>query len=84
MEHVKDITVTTRGQLTLPVKVRRAMKLGSKRKVRLSMTDGGIVTLRSLPDAMSLYGIFKGRGDYDPREKQKAAAAMGRHAARKP
>jgi AbrB family looped-hinge helix DNA binding protein len=79
----KDVTVTSKGQLTLPVKIREALKLGAKRKVRVAMTDEGLVTLRPLPDVMSLYGSLGGRAHYDFIEKQKARAAMGRRAAGK-
>jgi bifunctional DNA-binding transcriptional regulator/antitoxin component of YhaV-PrlF toxin-antitoxin module len=79
----KDVTITSQGQLTLPVTIRKALKLGSKRKVRVVMTKEGTVTLRPLPDVMSLFGALKSAVPYDPDEKQKARQAMGRRAARK-
>jgi|GEM_PF-5403050 len=82
-EFHKDVTVTTKGQLTLPIAVRRGLKLGSKRRVRVSLSEKGIVTLQTLPDAMSFFGIFKARGDFDPAEKIKGRRAMGRRAARR-
>jgi bifunctional DNA-binding transcriptional regulator/antitoxin component of YhaV-PrlF toxin-antitoxin module len=83
MLHEKDVTVTSKGQLTLPAAMRRTMKLGAKRKVRLSMTEPGVVTLRPLADVMSFFGALKSNVPYDPQEKAKARAAMGRHAARR-
>ena len=74
----KDVTITSRGQLTLPTSIRRAMKLGTKRKVRVTLTKSGEVSLRALPDVMSLFGALKNSLPYDPKEKQKARDAMGR------
>lgn len=76
-ENYKDVTVTSRGQLTLPASMRRAMKLGSKRKVRLSMKNSGELSLQALPDVMSYFGKLKTNVPYDPREKRKARGAMG-------
>ena len=72
----KDVTVTSRGQLTLPADIRRGLKLGSKRKVRVSMTKSGEVSIRPLPDVMSFFGRLKSGLPYDPREKHKARNAM--------
>ena len=79
----KDVTITSRGQLTLPTAIRKALKLGSKRKVRVAMTKGGTVTLRTLPDVASFFGILKNGVPYDPNEKQAARQAMGRRASGK-
>jgi AbrB family looped-hinge helix DNA binding protein len=77
----KDVTVTSRGQLTLPASIRRAMKLGSKRKVRVTITKAGEVSLRPLPDVMSFFGAMQNGVPYDPKEKRKARHAMGRNPA---
>ncbi|HUO07154.1 MAG TPA: AbrB family transcriptional regulator [Phycisphaerae bacterium] len=82
-EIYKDVTITSKGQLTLPVSVRAALKLGRKRKVRVAVTEDGVVTMRPLPDVMSFFGKLKGDMAYDPDEKEKAREAMGRRAARK-
>jgi bifunctional DNA-binding transcriptional regulator/antitoxin component of YhaV-PrlF toxin-antitoxin module len=82
----KDVTITSKGQLTLPVSIRKALKLGVKRKVRVAVTREGLITMRPLPDVMSLFGALKSHVPhvpYDPNEKRKAREAMGRHAARK-
>jgi bifunctional DNA-binding transcriptional regulator/antitoxin component of YhaV-PrlF toxin-antitoxin module len=79
----KDISVTSKGQLTLPVRIRKTLKLSAKRKVRVAMSRDGLVTLRPLPEVMSLYGSLKGDVPYDPDEKQKARQVMGRAAVRK-
>jgi bifunctional DNA-binding transcriptional regulator/antitoxin component of YhaV-PrlF toxin-antitoxin module len=79
----KDVTITSKGQLTLPVKIRRALKLGVKRKVRVTVTPEGTVTMRPLPDVMSFFGTLKSDLPYDPREKETAREAMGQRGARK-
>lgn len=81
MEPGKDVTVTRKGQLTLPPTIRKALKLGAARKVRVAMTPDGLITLRPLPDVRSFYGSLAGGQCMDPREKAKARAAMGRRAA---
>jgi len=79
----KDVTVTSRGQLTLPASIRRAMKLGSKRKVRVTFTRSGEVSISALPDVMSFFGALKSGHPYDPGEKQAARVAMGKRAQRR-
>jgi bifunctional DNA-binding transcriptional regulator/antitoxin component of YhaV-PrlF toxin-antitoxin module len=77
-----DVTITSRGQLTLPLGIRQTLKLGSRRKVRIAVNDEGVITVRPLPDVMSFRGALKNNVPYDPREKQKARHAMGRRAAK--
>ncbi len=74
----KDVTVTSKGQLTLPVSIRKALKLGAKRKVRVAISEEGTVTMRPLPDVMSFFGKLKNDVPYDREEKEKARGAMGR------
>ena len=82
-ESSKDVTITSKGQLTLPVKFRKALKLGLKRKVRVALTKDGSLSLRPLPDVMSFFGTLKSKTPFDPQEKQKARDAMGRAKPRK-
>ncbi len=70
----KDVAVTGKGQLTLPPKIRKAMNLGAKGKIRISMTGTGVVTMQPLKDVMSLFGALGGPGAYDPDEKSRAQA----------
>ena len=79
----KDVTITSKGQLTLAVHVRRALKLGVKRKLRVTITQEGTVTMRPLPDVMSFFGKLKSDEPFDPREKEKARLAIGRRKSRK-
>jgi len=36
MEQGKDVTISSKGQLTLPAAIRKALKLGAKRKVHIA------------------------------------------------
>jgi len=74
------VTITHKGQLTLPVAFRRALKLDTRRKVRISMKKDGTLNLAPLPDVMAFYGIAKSKVPYNPDEKQIAREAMGRRA----
>jgi bifunctional DNA-binding transcriptional regulator/antitoxin component of YhaV-PrlF toxin-antitoxin module len=76
----KDVAVTGKGQLTLPPKIRKAMNLGTKGKVRISMTGTGVVTMQPLKDVMSLFGALRGPDAYDPDEKSRARKLMGKRA----
>ncbi|HEY2880941.1 MAG TPA: hypothetical protein VGJ15_00875 [Pirellulales bacterium] len=78
----KDITVTSKGQLTLPVSIRRALKLGDRRTLRIAMGKNGVVTLRALPDVMSLFGKLNSDVPYDRQEKSNARHAMARRPGR--
>ena len=74
----RDITVTTRGQITLPLAIRKSLRLGAARKVRMRLSADGNVILHPLPDVMSFYGALKNRLPYDPDEKTKARRAFAR------
>ena len=81
-EITRDITVTTRGQITLPVAIRKSLRLGTARKIRMRLSADGNVTLRPLPDVMSYYGSLKSGIPYDHREKAKAQRAIAGKAAK--
>ena len=79
----KDVAISIKGQLTLPKSIRKALNLGTKRKVRMAVTQDGKVTLEPLPDVMSFFGKLKSAIPYDPHEKDKARQAMAHRASRK-
>ncbi len=81
-EIMRDITVTTRGQITLPVAIRKSLRLGTARKIRMRLSADGDVTLRALPDVMSYYGSLKSGIPYDHHEKAKARRAIAGRAAK--
>ena len=79
----RDVTISSTGRLTLPAAIRKALRLGSRRKVRVAMTKQGLITVRPLPDVGSFYGSLAGRVAHHRGEKSKGRAAMGRQAAGK-
>ncbi|MGC8539904.1 MAG: hypothetical protein ACP5QA_04660 [Phycisphaerae bacterium] len=81
-EIMRDITVTTRGQITLPVAIRKSLRLGTARKIRMRLSADGDVIIHPLPDVMSYYGSLKSRVPYDHREKAKARRAIADRAAK--
>ena len=81
-EIMRDITVTARGQITLPVAIRKSLRLGTARKLRMRLSADGNVTLRPLPDVMSYYGALKNRIPYDHQERAKAHRAIADRAAK--
>jgi bifunctional DNA-binding transcriptional regulator/antitoxin component of YhaV-PrlF toxin-antitoxin module len=81
-EIMRDITVTWRGQITLPVAIRKSLRLGAARKIRMRLSADGDVIIHPLPDVMSYYGSLKSRIPYDHREKAKARHAITGRAAK--
>ena len=51
-------TITGKGQTTIPKKIREEMGLNPGDKVRYSIRDG-VIQMRPLISAKSLYGILK-------------------------
>ena len=54
-------TVTSKGQITLPVAVRAALGLGAGNKVDFVSRDGGFVLVPVRNDVAALKGRFAGR-----------------------
>ena len=56
-------TITSKGQMTLPAKIRKAMKLGPGDKVQLTLEADGTATLRKKSRSFEeLRGIVKVEG----------------------
>ncbi len=78
--HLADATLTSKGQLTLPARVRAAMGVKSGDKVRFEPTDGA--GFRVIPvrrgDVLALAGAFadagKRVGDLDIHEMRRRVA----------
>lgn len=51
-------TVTSQGQITIPAKIRRALKLDKNRSVQIELVDQKMV-IEPEPDILSLRGAFK-------------------------
>ncbi|MCE0521672.1 MAG: type II toxin-antitoxin system PrlF family antitoxin [Methylacidiphilales bacterium] len=77
--------VTSKGQMTLPAPIRKAFKIGTQnRRVRFELCKDGSARIYPVTDALSLKGVFADPSrPYDPKEREKAWAAVAREAARK-
>ncbi len=75
-------TVTDKFQTTIPLPVRRALKLSPRQKLAYEVRHDGSVILRSIPQLNDLFGSLPSRKmPTSPREeKQAARAAMAREA----
>ncbi len=77
--------VTSKGQITLPIAIRKAFKIGVKgRRVRFEMCRDGSARLYPVADALSLQGALADPSQpYDPLESEKAIAVLAKEAARR-
>jgi len=75
-----DITsvVTSKGQMTLPAPIRKALKIGTlHRRVRFEMCKDGSAKIFPMADALGLKGVFADHSKpYDLEERKKAWAAV--------
>lgn len=55
---IYSATVTSQGQITIPVKIRRQLKLDKVKKVLLQV-EGNKLIVEPEPDILALRGIFK-------------------------
>ncbi len=72
-------TITSKGQMTLPAKIRKAMKLGPGDKVQLTLGADGTATLRKKSRSFEeLRGIVKVEGSTATLDEciEEARAAM--------
>lgn len=53
-------TVTSQGQITIPVEIRRKLKLDKNRRIVLKL-ENNTVFMEPEPDIFALEGIFKNR-----------------------
>jgi bifunctional DNA-binding transcriptional regulator/antitoxin component of YhaV-PrlF toxin-antitoxin module len=74
--------VTSKGQITLPVAIRKAFKIGVKgRRVRFELCRDGSARLYPVADALSLQGALADPSrPYDPEETEKAISRMAKRA----
>ncbi len=71
-------TVSTKGQITIPVQARRALGIKARSKVILELTKGALL-VRAAPDFFELEG-FLGRGLPPDEERELMAEGVARHA----
>lgn len=60
MDMIYTATVTSQGQITIPVEIRRKLKLDKNRKIILKLEENTIF-MDAEPDIFALEGIFKNR-----------------------
>lgn len=65
------VTVTTKGQATIPTTVREMFGISLGGKVKYSVKDG-CLTMRAIPDFRSLMGTFKSKKKYSKAAARKA------------
>ena len=62
MERLEGV-VTSKGQLVIPVKLRRALRIGAGTRVRFARIKGGIgIFPKQFDDIERFHGIFAGLG----------------------
>ena len=57
-----EVSVTRKGQITIPVELRRKFGIEEGSKVEVAEEEGGIV-IRKLPSIFDLAGTGAGKGD---------------------
>ena len=59
-----EVSVTKKGQITIPVKLRRKFRIEEGSKVEVMEEEGNIV-IRKLPSIFDLPGTGAGKGDVE-------------------
>lgn len=52
------ITITSQGQMSIPMAIRKKMGWEKNKKISVEL-QGDKVVLSTIPDVMDLYGVFK-------------------------
>ena len=71
------VTVSSKGQITLPASSRRALGIKARARVLIEVTDNAIV-VRPVPDFFELKG-FLGKGLPPEEERRRMAEGVARH-----
>ncbi len=77
------VTLTSKGQLTLPKAIRDQMKLDVGSKLDFQLTQDGTLTARPLRSVSSLIGMIKPAPGTPPATLQELKDARGRYVAEK-
>lgn len=72
-------TVTQKGQVTIPVEIRRKLKVTTGQKISFEEKNGQVV-IRPVPDFLTLMGSLKTKKKYN---KKKAHEAIGKMLAKR-
>lgn len=68
---VYTVSITSQGQISIPVKFRRELGLGNGRKAQVSMEDGNLV-ISPVRDLLELKGSLKTNIKATPRQIREA------------
>jgi len=81
---MKQSVITDKFQTTIPVEVRKALKLKPRQRIAYEIRDDGSAVMRPLPGLDELFGSLKPKRPVgSPRqEKQAARSAMAHEAFR--
>jgi len=66
-------TITDKFQTTIPLEVRRALKLSARQKVTYEIRQDGSAILRPVPQLDDLFGSLKVKRVGTPKEEKRAA-----------
>ena len=59
-----EVVVTRKGQITIPVEIRRKFGIEESSKVEV-VEEGGVIVIRKRPSIFDLAGSGAGKGDVD-------------------
>ena len=68
-------TITEKGQTTVPLEVRQALKIPAGSRIEWSIQQDGSAIVRPQPNALDLFGSLKPAKAAPTRDKEKAAVA---------
>lgn len=66
-------TITDKGQTTVPVEIREALKIPPGSRIEWSLQDDGSARVRPQPSALELFGSLKPAKAFPGRAEEKAA-----------
>lgn len=73
------VTITTKGQVTIPVKIREKLGLNPGDRVIFD-EDKNVAQVRPVPDFFTFRGALKGKGPYG---EEKVRKTVGEHLAKR-
>ena len=68
-------TITDKGQTTVPVEIRAALKIPAGSKIEWSLQEDGSAVVRAQPSALELFGSLKPGRPVVSRAEEKAGVA---------
>jgi bifunctional DNA-binding transcriptional regulator/antitoxin component of YhaV-PrlF toxin-antitoxin module len=77
-------TLTKKGQTTVPLQVREALRVRARQQLHWTIRNDGSVVVRTQPSALPLFGSLPPRTRYPGRQKEREQTVriVASHAAR--